>query len=61
MKLSIMFQNFANTLLNVIPTFMNWIYISNVLSEDKEINTNAFFSRNLQVKKLWILNLKCIH
>jgi hypothetical protein len=31
---------------------MNWIYISNVLSEDKEINTNAFFSRNMQGKKI---------
>jgi len=42
-KLRIMFHNSANTskeyhdqeLLNVIPTSMNWIYISKVLSKDK--------------------------
>jgi len=70
MKLRIMFHNFANTskeyhnqdLLNVISTSMNWIYISNVLSKDKEINNaNAFFIRNIHGKNLGSLNLKCIY
>jgi len=70
MELRIMFHNFANTskeyhdqeLLKMIPTSMNWIYISNVLRKDKEINnTNASFIRNIHGKKFWILNLKCIY